>query len=38
MNDIIIKFDQVDEQKQGAISRLVGFVKAKYLLTLIDDT
>lgn len=32
----IIKFEQVCDQTHGAIRRIVGFVKAKYLIDLID--
>lgn len=33
----IIRFDQVADQADGPIRRIVGFVKAKYLLALFDD-
>ena len=35
---IIIKFEQVCDQTNDPIRRLVGFVKAKYLVDLIDAT
>lgn len=33
----IIRFDQAAEQSDGAITRIVGFVRAKNLLSLFDD-
>lgn len=33
----IIRFDQPAEQKDGPIKRIVGFVRAKNMLTLFDD-
>ena len=34
-NNVIIKFEQVAEQNQGPVTRLIGFVKAKYMLSLL---
>jgi hypothetical protein len=35
-NKIIIKFEDVAEQIHGPVRRLVGFVRAKKMLTLFD--
>jgi len=35
-NELIIRFEQVGEQAEGAVKRLVGFVRAKNLLQLFD--
>jgi len=35
-NTIIIKFEQVAEQSQGPVTRLIGFVRAKHMLGLFD--
>lgn len=36
-DNVIIKFEQVAEQNQGPVTRLIGFVKAKYMLSLFDS-
>lgn len=33
---LIVRFEQVDEQVEGPVRRIVGFVKAKNMLTLFD--
>lgn len=35
-NKIIIRFEQVTEQEQGSVKRIIGFVKAKHMLPLFD--
>jgi hypothetical protein len=35
-NKVIIKFEQVADQPNDVIRRLIGFVQAKYLVGLID--
>lgn len=35
-NELIIRFETVDRQTEGPVTRLVGFVRARNLLTLID--
>lgn len=35
-NTVIIKFEQVCDQSNGAVRRLVGFAKGQYLIGLID--
>jgi hypothetical protein len=35
-NELIIRFEQVGEQAEGAVQRLVGFVRAKNMLQLFD--
>jgi hypothetical protein len=35
-NELIIRYEQVGEQAEGAVKRLVGFVRAKHMLQLFD--
>lgn len=35
-NELIIRFEQVGEQTEGAVKRLIGFVRAKNMLQLFD--
>ncbi|WP_380874278.1 hypothetical protein ACFB49_46870 [Sphingomonas sp. DBB INV C78] len=35
-NELIIRFDSVDRQTEGPVTRLVGFVRARNLLPLLD--
>lgn len=35
-NELIIRYDQVDAQSEGPVKRLVGFVRARNLLSLFD--
>jgi hypothetical protein len=34
--NIVIRFEQVDEQTEGPVKRVVGFVRAKNMLQLFD--
>ena len=35
-NELIIRYEMVDRQTEGAVSRLVGLVRARNLLSLFD--
>jgi hypothetical protein len=35
-NELIIRFETVDRQTEGPVTRLVGFVRARNLLPLLD--
>ena len=35
-NELLIRFETVDRQAEGPVTRLVGFVRARNLLPLLD--